>query len=364
VAGRHGAVENLGTLARMSIWRGKRVLVTGHTGFKGAWLSLWLADLGAKVYGLALEPDTDPALFDQLRLADRLDHKIGDIRDPETLRIRLGEARPDVVFHLAAQPLVLASYDDPLATWDTNVMGSAHVLEALRHIDHPCAAVMITTDKVYENREWVHPYRESDPLGGHDPYSASKAACELVISSYRKSFFAKGAVRIASARAGNVIGGGDWAQNRILPDIARALAKGTPIPVRNHAARRPWQHVLEPLSGYLLLAEQMLGTEADKLAASYNFGPEIKDVRPVADLVQAALSHWPGDWSDQSDPTAPHEAGLLSLDIEQARADLGYAPRWGFDTAVERTMQWYRSVSEGASAHDISLAQIRAFGAP
>jgi len=236
------------------------------------------------------------------------------------------------------------------------------VLQALRDIGHACAAVMITTDKVYENREWVHPYRESDPLGGHDPYSASKAACELVINSYRNAFFAHSPVRIVSARAGNVIGGGDWAQNRILPDIARALAQGQTIPVRNPSARRPWQHVLEPLSGYLRLAEAMMG--GHDLLNSYNFGPEIKDVRPVIDLVQAALTHWPGTWDDQSDPNARHEAGLLSLDIENARADLGYAPRWDFAASVERTVDWYRTVSQGASACDTTLAQIGAFGAP
>jgi len=348
----------------MSFWAGKRVLVTGHTGFKGSWLSLWLRELGAKVYGVALEPDTNPALFAQLGLAQDMDHHIGDIRDPETMVTRIAQARPDVVFHLAAQPLVLASYQDPLETWNTNVMGTAHVLQALREHDRPCAAVMITTDKVYENREWVHPYRESDPLGGHDPYSASKAACELVIASYARSFFADSPVRIVSARAGNVIGGGDWADNRIVPDIARALAAGRAIPVRNGLARRPWQHVLEPLSGYLRLAEAMLRAGDGKLASSYNFGPELRDVRSVADLVQAALVHWPGDWIDQSDATAPHEAGLLSLDIERARADLGYVPRWGFEQAVENTVKWYQSVAGGASARDVSCAQIRAFGAP
>ena len=355
-------VENMGFIARMNIWAGKRVLVTGHTGFKGSWLSLWLNELGAEVFGLALEPDTTPALFDQLGLAARLDHRIGDIRDAQTLRSRVAEVRPDVVFHLAAQPLVLASYDDPLLTWDTNVMGTAHMLQALRGLDQPCAAVMITTDKVYENREWVHPYRESDRLGGHDPYSASKAACELVIASYRKSFFTDSPVRIASARAGNVIGGGDWAQNRILPDIARALSQGQVIPVRNPHARRPWQHVLEPLAGYLRLASAMMG--GDNLAESYNFGPEINDVRPVVDLVNAALAHWPGTWQDQSDANARHEAGLLSLDIETARADLGYTPRWGFEASVKHTIDWYRAVSDGASPVDTTLAQIRAFGAP
>jgi CDP-glucose 4,6-dehydratase len=344
-------------------WQGKRVLVTGHTGFKGSWLSLWLEDLGAQVFGLALEPDTDPSLFDQLGLKNRMDHQIGDIRDAGVLRDRVHQVRPDVVFHLAAQPLVLASYDDPLVTWDTNVMGTAHMLDALRELDHLCLAVMITTDKVYENREWVHPYREGDRLGGHDPYSASKAACELLIASYRKSFFVTSPVQIVSARAGNVIGGGDWAENRIVPDIARALAAKQPIPVRNRLARRPWQHVLEPLSGYMRLTET-LATGQDLYSDSYNFGPEAQDVRPVVDLVEAALRHWPGEWLDMTGEAAPHEAGLLSLDIELARAELGYSPRWGFDLAIENTVTWYRSVQDGASPLDASLAQIRSFGAP
>ncbi len=344
-------------------WQGKRVLVTGHTGFKGSWMSLWLEDLGAQVFGLALEPDTEPSLFDQLDLKNRMDHQIGDIRDAGVLRDRVVQVRPDVVFHLAAQPLVLASYDDPLLTWDTNVMGTAHMLDALRYLDSPCSAVMITTDKVYENREWVHPYREGDRLGGYDPYSASKAACELLIASYRKSFFATSPVKIVSARAGNVIGGGDWAENRIVPDIARALAAKRPIPVRNRLARRPWQHVLEPLSGYMRLAET-LATGRDLRSHSYNFGPEAQDVRPVVDLVEAALCHWSGEWLDMTDGAAPHEAGQLSLDIELARAVLGYSPRWGFDLAMENTITWYRSVEEGTSPLDASLAQIRSFGAP
>ncbi|PJE35012.1 CDP-glucose 4,6-dehydratase, partial [Pseudooceanicola lipolyticus] len=223
----------MGAAARMSFWSGKRVLVTGHTGFKGSWLSLWLTRLGAEVAGLALAPDTEPALFDQLGLADRLNHRIGDIREAATVAERVAQVQPDVVFHLAAQPLVLASYDDPLLTWDTNVMGTAHVLQALRDLSRPCAAVMITTDKVYENREWVHPYREEDRLGGHDPYSASKAGSELVIASWRKSFLAGHPVRVVSARAGNVIGGGDWAANRILPDLARALGQGAALRLRN-----------------------------------------------------------------------------------------------------------------------------------
>ena len=257
---------------------------------------------------------------------------------------------------------MLASYDDPLLTWDTNVMGTAHVLQALRDLSRPCAAVMITTDKVYENREWVHPYREEDRLGGHDPYSASKAGSELVIASWRKSFLAGHPVRVVSARAGNVIGGGDWAANRILPDLARALGQGATLRLRNPAARRPWQHVLEPLSGYLRLAEAAYRGEA--LADSYNFGPEPADVHPVRALVEAALSHWPGTWEDASDPAAPHEAGLLSLGIERARADLGYVPRWGFADSVRHSMEWYRDVAGGVSPLDITAAQIAAFGAP
>jgi CDP-glucose 4,6-dehydratase len=346
----------------MSFWAGKTVLVTGHTGFKGSWLSQWLIDLGSRVAGLALEPDTDPALFDQLGLAARLDHQIGDIRDPQVVQARIDQVQPDVVFHLAAQPLVLASYEDPLETWDSNVMGTAHVLNALRSLDKPCAAVLITTDKVYENREWVHPYREEDRMGGHDPYSASKAACELLINSYRKSFFCDHSVRLVSARAGNVIGGGDWAENRILPDIIRALGAGRTISVRNPHARRPWQHVLEPLAGYLRLAQRMYDRQA--VANAYNFGPEASGVKSVGDLVHGALQMWPGSWEDQSDPNAPHEAGLLSLGIERARADLGWAPRWDFDAGLARSVTWYKQVHEGRSPVQVTRAQISEFGAP
>ncbi|GAB5436934.1 CDP-glucose 4,6-dehydratase [Falsiruegeria mediterranea] len=346
----------------MSFWAGKRVLVTGHTGFKGSWLSLWLHDLGAQVFGLALEPDTTPALFEQLSLADKLDHRIGDIRDAKLVRDRVAEARPDVVFHLAAQPLVLASYDDPVANWDSNVMGTVHVLDALRQLDDPCAAVMITTDKVYENREWLHPYREGDRLGGHDPYSASKSACEIAIASYRKSFFTDHPVQVVSARAGNVIGGGDWAADRILPDIVRALSAGQPIPVRNPHARRPWQHLLEPLAGYMRLAERM--SAAEQVADAYNFGPETHDVKAVGDLVQGALALWPGEWLDQSDPNARHEASLLSLGIEQARVDLAYAPRWDFACGLAKSVEWYHAVHEGADPLSVTRAQIAEFGAP
>jgi CDP-glucose 4,6-dehydratase len=273
----------------------------------------------------------------------------------------LVEVRPEIVFHLAAQPLVLASYDDPLSTWATNVMGSAHLMQALRMLDAPCSAVMVTTDKVYENREWRHPYRETDRLGGHDPYSASKAAMEIAVASWRRSFCGAGGLRLATARAGNVIGGGDWAADRIVPDIVRALSAGQPVGVRNPGAVRPFQHVLEPLSGYLRLAAAL---HQGRASDSYNFGPEPSDIMDVRGLVEAALTHWPGRWEDRSDPQARHEAGLLSLGIESARADLEYAPRWNADRAIAETIRWYRAIMDGAGAADLTQDQIASFGAP
>lgn len=346
----------------MNFWDKKRVLITGHTGFKGSWLSLWLRNLGASVYGLALEPNTDPSLFRQLKLATQIAHKIGDICDSAMIGHRLKETRPDVVFHLAAQSLVLESYKNPIENWMTNVLGTVNLLDALRDLDKPCAAIMVTTDKVYENKEWLYPYRENDRLGGNDPYSASKAACELAISSYRTSYFQDHNVVVASARAGNVIGGGDWAANRIVPDIVKALMAKQPIPIRNLKAKRPWQHVLEPLSGYLRLAEQLY--TGKQLASSYNFGPEAHDIQTVKDLVEQALTLWPGSFEDQSSSTAPYEAGLLGLRIELARSDLAYQPRWNFATGLEKTIIWYRSVHAGAAPLEITQKQIQEFGAP
>ncbi|MBU9698228.1 CDP-glucose 4,6-dehydratase [Rhodobacteraceae bacterium HSP-20] len=343
-------------------WSGKRVLVTGHTGFKGSWLSEMLLSRGAQVAGLALPPDTRPALFDQLDLAARMDHLAGDIRDPVLVAARLREVQPEVVLHLAAQPLVRRSYRDPLETWSTNVMGTAHVLEAVRALDTPCAVVVVTTDKVYENREWEHPYRETDPLGGHDPYSASKAGTELVAASWRKAFFTAGPVRLATARAGNVIGGGDWSEDRILPDLARAFAAGRALPVRNRHAVRPWQHVLDPLAGYLLLAERLSGPDAARFEDGFNFGPEPADQRSVGDLVQEARRHWAGEWSDATDPAAPHEAGRLALSIERARLMLGWQPRWDFARAVAETVGWYRDVATGADPAARVRDQIAGFG--
>ncbi|MEB3353209.1 MAG: CDP-glucose 4,6-dehydratase [Cyanobacteriota bacterium] len=335
-------------------WKGRRVLLTGHTGFKGSWLALWLSELGAKVTGIGLAPDSQPHLFEQLGLEGRLvAHHLVDIREPAPLAEIAAACQPEVVLHLAAQPLVRRSYRDPLGTWATNVQGSLNLLEALKPLQQPCAVVMVTTDKVYQNREWDYGYREDDRLGGHDPYSASKAAAELAISSWRSSFCGSAAhqtphLAIASARAGNVIGGGDWAEDRVVPDAMRALAAGEPIPVRNPVATRPWQHVLEPLGGYLRLAEALAASqgqgEPQRYAGAFNFGPLLEANRPVRELIEAALCHWPGQWQDLSHPEAPHEAGRLHLQIDKAYHQLAWQPQWRFLTTVQRTVEWYRQV--------------------
>jgi|ERR1035438_6498221 CDP-glucose 4,6-dehydratase len=353
-------------------FRNKTVWLSGHTGFKGAWLAQWLLELGANVHGFALEPATEPALFDQLGLAKRLHHQIADIRDPAAVRKSIGQVQPDFVFHLAAQPLVRLSYEQPLETYATNVMGTAHVLEALRGLKKPCAAVLVTTDKCYENREWLHGYREDDPLGGHDPYSSSKAAAEIAIAAWRRSFFKNHPVKIASARAGNVIGGGDWAKDRIVPDCVRALQKKRLIAVRNPNATRPWQHVLEPLSGYLWLAAFLASdlrplpsaishqsSVLCPLSSAFNFGPAHEANRTVAELVAEVLKHWPGHWEDQSDPKAVHEANLLQLATDKAHALLGWSPVWPFSTTVERTVAWYRdTAARPQTANALTTRQI------
>lgn len=357
------------------LYAGKRVLVTGHTGFKGAWLIEWLLALGAKVTGLSLPPPTTPSLFDQLGLARRLGlrHRIGDIRGPALVRETIAVAQPDFVFHLAAQPLVRLSYREPVETFDTNIMGTAYILDAVRLAStprRPCTVVAITTDKCYENKEWLHAYREEDPMGGHDPYSTSKGAAELVIAAYRRSFFsvADSPVRLASARAGNVIGGGDWALDRIVPDCIRALQRGEAIPVRNKIATRPWQHVLEPLSGYLWLGAALSGQLASRFpfptvnyASAFNFGPALASNRTVAELVIEILKHWPGRWEDRCDPNAPHEASLLNLSTDKAHHALRWQPVWGFAETVSQTTAWYRAARDNSNAALLTRQQIAGY---
>ena len=325
-------------------------------------MALWLHQMGAEVFGYALEPDTDPALFDQLKLDGKIRHHIGNICDADALAVYVKDIKADFVFHLAAQSLVLRSYRDTLDTWNTNVMGTAHLLEALRKSAHPCTVVVVTTDKVYQNNETDHAYTETDRLGGIDPYSASKAGTELVVGSYRSLFVQeKLPIALASARAGNVIGGGDWCENRLLPDIARALMQGNSIETRNPNAVRPWQHVLEPLAGYMLLAEKM--TTDNTLATAYNFGPDASDNRTVEDVIQTALKTWGGEYHANADPAAPHEAGLLMLAIDKARTTLGWQPKWDFSTAIANTMTWYKETAGGRAPLDITLEQIKTYEA-
>ena len=345
-----------------TFWTGRRVLVTGHTGFKGAWLSFWLSRLGAQVWGLALPPETEPDLFGQLDLAGRMDHAILDVRDRGAVADRVAAAAPEIVFHLAAQPLVRRSYREPVETWATNVQGTAHLLDALGLIDAPMAIVLVTTDKVYRNREWLHAYREPDTLGGHDPYAASKAATELLADSWRASFFAGGPQRLATARAGNVIGGGDWSEDRILPDIIRALSAGRPVEVRNPGATRPWQHVLDPLAGYMQLAERLFTSDDAAWQTAFNFGPDSGGQRSVREVVETALASWPGSWNQVSQSAAPHEAGLLALATYKARTQLGWRPVWDFETAVTRTVEWYRAAADGTDIAALTETQIRDFG--
>jgi CDP-glucose 4,6-dehydratase len=349
-------------------YNGKRVFLTGHTGFKGSWLAEWLCGLGAEVHGYALDPQPHELLFDQLGLSARLAGDTrADLSDRAALAKALGSARPDVVLHLAAQPLVRLSYEIPVETFATNVMGTAHVLDAVKVAGRPCTVVCVTTDKCYENREWLHAYREEDAMGGHDPYSASKGAAELVIASYRRSFFPPdGAVRVASARAGNVIGGGDWALDRIVPDCIRALRAGESIPVRNKIATRPWQHVLEPLSGYLCLAASLATGAApsrniEALSSAFNFGPALASNRTVAELVQELLKHAGGEWSDASDPSAVHEASKLNLATDKAFHLLQWQPVWTFEETLARTAEWYLGESRGLCPLELTRAQIDAY---
>jgi CDP-glucose 4,6-dehydratase len=352
-------------------FRGRRVFITGHTGFKGSWLTHWLCTLGARVSGYALNPQPHELLFDQLELASCLDHDFRhDVRDAGKLRDAISACEPEFVFHLAAQPLVRQSFEIPAETFETNVMGTVNLLDAMRQVDRPCVVVIVTTDKCYENREWLHAYREEDAMGGFDPYSASKGCAELVTAAYRQSFFSPHAshVSLASARAGNVIGGGDWATDRIVPDIFRAIFAEQRVPVRNRTATRPWQHVLEPLSGYLWLAACLANPELSPfdlgdLRSAFNFGPSLHSNRTVADVVEAVLKHTGGNWEDRSDPNAPHEASKLNLSIDKAFHMLGWSPTWNFELTIAKTAEWYRQVKQGLKPLDVTTEQIQTYQA-
>jgi CDP-glucose 4,6-dehydratase len=348
--------------ALASAYKGKRVFVTGHTGFKGSWISLWLTQMGAEVSGYALAPATDPAMFTLCGVEDLVSHNVADIRDHMALTAAIQDAAPEIIFHLAAQPIVRLSYAQPLETLDVNVMGTAAVLEAARTLPSPCAVVIVTSDKCYANREWAWGYRENDPMGGSDPYSMSKGAAELVVDSWRSSFFSHpdSKIRLASARAGNVIGGGDWAEARILTDCVAAFAKNEKVQLRNPLATRPWQHVLEPLSGYLWLGARLLKDDWRRFAQGWNFGPNSESVCTVEQLVDLCTSAWgQGGWqlTDEADP--PKEAMSLSLSIEKAQFQLKWRPVWTLQQCVEHTVNWYKDWSAGGKdLRAVSLAQI------
>lgn len=348
-------------------WRGRRILVTGHTGFKGGWLSMWLDGMGAEVHGYSLDPPSHPSLFETAVVANSLvgDHR-GDLNEIERLARVVKEIEPDFVFHLAAQPLVRDSYADPVGTFRTNVLGTAHLLEAVRDVGSVRGVLVVTTDKVYHNREWEHPYREDDRLGGRDPYSASKAGAELVTDAYRASFFASpDSPRISTARAGNVIGGGDWAADRLLPECLQAFASGETVLLRNPRAVRPWQHVLDPLRGYLMLGQRMLVDGGALPKTCWNFGPDARDEASVGEVAEMMAGLW-GEGArveSQSDGEQPHEAGLLKLDSSRARTRLGWQPKWSLAEALERTVGWHRAWLDGQDMREFSMAQIRAYEA-
>lgn len=342
-----------------SIYKDKKVLITGATGFKGTWLSTWLNKLGAKVIGYSLEPQTTPSMFNICDMDSKIVNIIGDVRDYTNLSNTFKEWKPDIVFHLAAQPLVRLSYKEPINTYETNVMGTVNLLEAAKNTESVKAVIVITTDKCYENKEWVYGYRENDPMGGHDPYSASKGCAELVVSSYRNSFYNESKIALSSVRAGNVIGGGDWAEDRLIPDFIRAVSEKNSIIIRNPLATRPWQHVLEPLSGYLKLGALMLD-DNKKYSSAWNFGPNDTDVLNVDDILRLCIKNW-GEGSVELDTGyKPHEANLLKLDISKVRSQLNWNPLYNANEAVAKTISWYKNYYENnkENMYEYTLKQI------
>ena len=344
-------------------WKEKRVLITGHTGFKGGWLALWLQNLGANVIGYSLQPPTNPNLFEIANVAEGMKSLAGDVRDLEHLKSCIIENKPEIIIHMAAQSLVRLSYDNPVETYSTNVMGTVHVLETVRYTDDVKVVIVVTSDKCYENKEWIWGYRENEPLGGYDPYSNSKACSELATSAYRNSFFNPGnyflhGVGVASARAGNVIGGGDWGTDRLIPDCVRSILKGERIVIRNPKAIRPWQHVLEPLSGYLLLA-QKLYKDGPGYAEAWNFGPDESDAKPVEWIVKKICALWRGNASYEIDQGEhPHESSYLKLDCAKARSRLDWQPVWNLDSALDKIIEWTLAYQKGQDIREVCLKQI------
>jgi len=348
------------TVIDKDFWQGKRVFVTGHTGFKGSWLSLWLFSLGAEVKGYALNPPTSPSLFNEARVSSIIDSKIGDIRDQDTLHESMTKFNPDILIHMAAQPLVRYSYDEPIETYEVNVIGTAKVLEVARSCPNVKSIVNITTDKCYENDGRSEGYKEEDAMGGYDPYSSSKGCAELVTSSYRRSFLQEQGMGLASVRAGNVIGGGDWADDRLIPDILRSFEKNEPVVIRNPKATRPWQHVLEPLSGYLILA-QKLYEDQKEYAEGWNFGPNEKDVKPVDWILNKMIAKWPNSSWELDSSSNPHEANFLQLDISKAESKLGWKPIWELSHTLEKIIDWHQAWINKEDMQTVCLSEIKAY---
>lgn len=361
---RQSSVEDV--VINAEFWSGKRVLITGHTGFKGGWLSLWLQSMGAKVTGYSLPPPTQPSLFEIARVGEGMTSIIGDIRNPDQLQAVFCEHCPEIVFHMAAQPLVRYSYEEPVETYATNVMGTVHLLEAVRQTSGVRAVVNVTSDKCYENREWVWGYRENEPMGGYDPYSSSKGCAELVANAYRNSYFnpatyERHGVALASARAGNVIGGGDWALDRLIPDIMRAIQAGKPVKIRSPHATRPWQHALEPISGYLQLAQKLF-EEGTNYAEGWNFGPSDEDARSVQWIVEQLTRQWgEGAHWELDTNLQPHEAYYLKLDCSKAKSRLGWQPQWSLTKTLNAVVEWHRAYLDKADMQSMTLQQIKTF---